>query len=50
VDIVTLNGGTTIEQMARVRSSPIAAALLALINQVELQTPFASGRLVKWVI
>ena len=50
VDIVTLSGGSSIEQMARVRSSPIAAALLALINQVELQTPFASGRLVKWVI
>jgi predicted Zn-dependent protease len=50
VDIVTLSGGTTIEQMARVRTSPIAAALLALINQVGLQTPFASGRLVKWVI
>jgi predicted Zn-dependent protease len=50
VDIVTLTGGTTIEQMARVRSSPVSAATLALINQVELQTPFASGRLVKWVI
>jgi len=50
VDIVTLNGGTTIEQMARVRTSPVAASLLALINQVGLQTPFASGRLVKWVI
>jgi len=47
---VTLNGGTTIEQMARVRTSPVAASLLALINQVGLQTPFASGRLVKWVI
>ena len=50
VDIVTLSGGSSIEQMARVRASPVAAALLALINQVELQTPFASGRLVKWVI
>jgi len=50
VDIVTLNRGTTIEQLARERSSPVAAATLALINQVELQTPLASGRLVKWVI
>jgi predicted Zn-dependent protease len=50
VDIVTVSRATTIEQMARERSSPVAAATLALINQVELQTPFASGRLVKWVI
>lgn len=50
VDIVTVSRATTIEQMARERPSPVAAATLALINQVELQTPFASGRLVKWVI
>jgi predicted Zn-dependent protease len=50
VDIVTLNQSTTIEQLARQRTSPVAAATLALINQVEVQTPFASGRLVKWVI
>jgi predicted Zn-dependent protease len=50
VDIVTLARSTTIGQMATERSSPIGAAKLALINQVELQTPFASGRLVKWVI
>jgi hypothetical protein len=28
----------------------VTGAELALINQVETQTPFASGRLVKWVI
>jgi predicted Zn-dependent protease len=50
VDIVTLVRSTTIAQLARERSSPVGAATLALINQVELQTPFASGRLVKWVI
>jgi predicted Zn-dependent protease len=50
VDIVTLARSTTIGQMATERSSPVGAATLALINQVELQTPFASGRLVKWVI
>ncbi|HEX9705731.1 MAG TPA: M48 family metalloprotease [Gemmatimonadales bacterium] len=50
VDIVTLDRLTTIAQLARERSSPVAAARLALINQVELQTPLASGRLVKWVI
>jgi len=50
VDIVTLVRSTTIGQMATERSSPVGAATLALINQVEVQTPFASGRLVKWVI
>jgi predicted Zn-dependent protease len=50
VTIVTLAGRTTIAQLALERSSPVSAAGLALINQVELQTPFASGRLVKWVI
>jgi predicted Zn-dependent protease len=50
VDIVTLARSTTIGQLALERSSPVPAAMLALINQVGLQTPFASGRLVKWVI
>jgi len=50
VDIVTVVGHTTIAALARERSSPVSAARLALINQVELQTPFASGRLVKWII
>jgi hypothetical protein len=50
MDIVTLVRMSTIGQMALERSSPISAATLALINQVEVQTPFASGRLVKWVI
>jgi hypothetical protein len=50
MDIVTLTRGTTIAQLARERPSPLAAATLALINQAEVDTPFASGRLVKWVI
>jgi predicted Zn-dependent protease len=50
VDIVTVAGRTTIATLARQRASPVSAAGLALINQVELETPFASGRLVKWVI
>jgi predicted Zn-dependent protease len=49
VAIVTLAGRTTIAQLALERTSPVTAANLAVINQVELQTPFASGRLVKWV-
>jgi len=50
MDIVTLVRATTIAQLARERASPAAATTLALINQVEVDTPFASGRLVKWVI
>jgi predicted Zn-dependent protease len=50
MDIVTLTRATTIAQLARERPSPLAAATLALINQAEVDTPFASGRLVKWVI
>jgi len=50
MDIVTLVRATTIAQLVRERPSPAAAATLALINQVELDTPFAAGRLVKWVI
>jgi predicted Zn-dependent protease len=50
MDIVTLVRATTIAQLARERASPAAATTLALINQVEVDTPLASGRLVKWVI
>ena len=50
VDILTLGHATTIAQLARERASPVAVTTLALINQIELQTPLASGRLVKWVI
>jgi predicted Zn-dependent protease len=50
MDIVTLVRATTIAQLARERASPAAPATLALINQVEVDTPFAAGRLVKWVI
>jgi len=48
--IVTLVRATTIAQLARERASPAPPTTLALINQVEVDTPFASGRLVKWVI
>jgi len=50
VDIVTVAARTTIAALAQQRASPVTAATLAIINQVEVQTPFASGRLVKWVI
>lgn len=50
MDIVTLVRATTIGQLVRERPSPAPGATLALINQVELDTPFAAGRLIKWVI
>jgi predicted Zn-dependent protease len=50
VDIVQVSQRTTIAALARQRPSPVTDETLALINQVELQTPFASGRLVKWVV
>jgi predicted Zn-dependent protease len=49
LDIIKLDRRTTIEALARQRSSPVSAATLALLNQVGLQTPLASGRLIKWV-
>jgi predicted Zn-dependent protease len=50
VDIFQISQPTTIEELMRQRPSPVPGTTLALINQVELQTPFASGRLVKWVV
>jgi predicted Zn-dependent protease len=50
LDIVKLDGRTTIEALARQRPSPASAATLALLNQVGLQTPLESGRLIKWVV
>src|SRR5690349_13499301 len=50
LDILTLGASSTLALMLRQRSSAVSGAELALINQVETQTPFASGRLVKWVI
>ncbi len=50
LDIVRVDQRTTIEDMARKRPSPLPAATLALVNQVEPQTPLEPGRLVKWVV
>jgi len=50
MDIVQISQRTTIEELVRQRPSPVSGATLALINQIELQTPLASGRLVKWVV
>jgi len=50
VDIVQISQRTTIDALLRQRPSPASAETLALINQVERQTPLEAGRLVKWVI
>ena len=50
VAIVKLERRATIEALARERPSPVPVATLALINQVEPETPLESGRLVKWVV
>ena len=48
--IFTLDRRTTIAELARQRPSPAPVATLALINQVEENTPLESGRIVKWVV
>jgi predicted Zn-dependent protease len=48
--VFTLDRRTTIAELARQRPSPAPAATLALINQVEENTPLEPGRLVKWVV
>jgi predicted Zn-dependent protease len=50
VTLVRTDGRTTITELARHRPSPLPAATLALINQVEPDTPLEGGRLVKWVV
>jgi len=50
VDIVTLSKRMTIAALTRERPSPASAATLALVNQVEPDTPLEAGRLVKWVV
>jgi predicted Zn-dependent protease len=50
VTIVPISQRTTIDALVQQRSSPISAETLALINQVERQTPLEPGRLVKWVV
>ena len=49
LEIVRLDRRTTIAALARERASPVSAATLALINQIDVQTSLEPGRLVKWV-
>ena len=50
VTIVRTERRTTIADLARQRPSPLTPATLALINQVEPDTPIEADRLVKWVV
>jgi predicted Zn-dependent protease len=50
VSLITLDRRTTIAELAQQRPSPVSPATLALINQVEPNTPLEAGRIVKWVV
>jgi predicted Zn-dependent protease len=50
VEVVTVDRRTTIADLAQARRSPVSASTLALINQVELDTPLEPGRLVKVIV
>ena len=50
VTLVRTDRRTTIAELARQRPSPVPTATLALVNQVEPDTPLEPGRLVKWVV
>ncbi len=49
LDIVVLDGRTTIDALTGSSPSPVSADVLALLNNVQRSTPLESGRLVKWV-
>lgn len=50
ISVVRAERRTSIAELARQRPSPAPVATLALLNQVEPDTPLESGRLVKWVV
>lgn len=50
LEIMKIAGRTTIETLAGQRPSPVSAATLALINQVDPDTRLEAGLLVKWVV
>ncbi len=49
VTIIQVDRRVTLEELARGRPAPVPVATLALINQVEPQTSFQAGEVVKWV-
>ncbi len=50
ISIITPGSSTTIADLLRQRTSPLTAEQLALLNQVESNTPLAAGHPVKWVV
>jgi len=50
IDLVRIDRPTTLEALSRTRQAAVPVATLALINQVEPQTPLEAGRTVKWVV
>jgi len=49
VQLVRVDRPTTIAELVRQRPSPLPLATLALVNQVDPDTPLEAGRLVKWI-
>jgi len=49
LEIVRLDRRTTIAELAARRPSPQTPAVLARINNVDVDTPLETGRLVKWI-
>jgi predicted Zn-dependent protease len=50
IAVITTDAATTIEDLARRRPTPVPAATLALINQVEPGARIAAGTKLKWVV
>jgi predicted Zn-dependent protease len=50
IEILAMDRRTTLAILAGQRSSPVSAERLAIMNQIEVQTPLEAGRLVKWVV
>jgi len=50
ISLITLDRRTTIAQLLQQRPAPVSPAALALINQVDPNTPLEPGRIVKWVV
>jgi predicted Zn-dependent protease len=50
VTLITLDRRITLAQLAQQRPAPVSVATLALINQVDQNTPLEPGQIVKWVV
>jgi len=50
LSLFTLDHRATIAELAAQRAAPVSKATLALINQVDENTPLEPGHIVKWVV